>query len=230
MDALVKTNRSGITRTWRYVSRSSGTDVLPKSAQELDGLLGNAGKEHTLKNDLTTTVARISINQRDIILKRYNPRNTWHKVKRALRKSRARRCWKMSRVFSEAGLNVSPPIMMFEDRIGLIRMNAYFANEFLSGVELLSALPEMQRGERILVKEAITEAFAKLAAAKISHGDMKATNLLWVDQRLFFIDLDAAQRHRWWSLTWQRNHNRDRRRFLKNWEAQPELLALFSNL
>ncbi len=230
MGTLVKAKRSEAIRTWRYVSRSSEFDVLPKSAEALDALLDKACATRILKNDQTTTVARVSINGVDIILKRYNPRNTWHKIKRALRKSRARRCWKMSHTFSEVGLNISPPIMMFENRMGWIRMNAYFANQFLSGVELLSALPKMQQDERILVKAAVTEAFSKLAAARISHGDMKATNLLWVDKQLFFIDLDAAQRHSWWSLTWSKNHNKDRRRFLKNWEGKPELLALFSDL
>ena len=204
--------------------------ALPRSAVELDAMLGQADTKNILKNDRTTTVGRLSFNDHDFILKRYNPRNTWHKITRALRKSRARRCWEMSRVFAEVGLNVSAPIMMFEDRVGLIRMNAYFANQYLAGAELLTALPAMDDEEQALVKSAVLDAFEKLRAARIAHGDMKATNLLWVEQELFFIDLDAAEQHSSWSPTWQKNHNKDRRRFLKNWENQPQLLALFAEL
>lgn len=225
-------NDSQTMRTWRYVARVSqkDADTLPRSAEALDAMLAQASEQDTLKNDQTTTVAKLLVGDQEIILKRYNPRNSWHKVKRALRKSRARRCWKMSRTFSEVGLNVSPPIMMFEDRVWLIRRNAYFANQFLPGSELLTALPSMNDDERSHVKRAVTDAFETLATARISHGDMKATNLLWVDKRLFFIDLDAAQQHSKWSLTWGKSHNKDKRRFVQNWQDQPELLALFADL
>ena len=59
---------------------------------------------------------------------------------------------------------------------------------------------------------------------------MKATNLLWVDGALYFIDLDAAKKHAWWSLTWGKAHAKDKRRFLKNWAEKPDLLSLFSEL
>jgi len=219
-------------RTRRYVLRADPVvgSALPSNVAELDALLDAASGDDVLKNDRTTTVAKLQVANQTLILKRYNPRNQWHKIKRALRKSRARRCWEMSFAFKRAGLNVSPPLMMFEDRYGLLRMNAYFANEFLSGDELLSALPSMDEAAQQAVKSAVLSAFEKLAAARISHGDMKATNLLWVDNELFFIDLDAAQQHSPWSLTWRKNHNKDKRRFLKNWQHHGDLLQLFSAL
>lgn len=219
-------------RTLRFVLRAdpvAGT-VLPSEAAALDAMLEAVDVQDILKNDRTTTVAKITVANQSLILKRYNPRNRWHKIKRALRISRARRCWEMSFRFERAGLNVSPPLMMFEDRYGLIRMNAYFANEFLLGDELLTALPNMDDATREDVKQAVLNAFAKLRAARISHGDMKATNLLWVNNRLFFIDLDASQQHAPWSLTWQKSHNKDKRRFLQNWQGQPDLQALFTEL
>ena len=62
---------------------------------------------------------------------------------------------------------------------------------------------------------------------KISHGDMKASNLLWVDSELFFIDLDAARQHHS-EASWRRANIRDRKRFLKNWRGIPELELLFA--
>ncbi len=219
-------------RTSRYVMRAdpAASELLPTDAAKLDRLLDQADLIDVLKDDQTTTVAKLSVAEKTFILKRYNPRNRWHKVKRALRRSRARRCWEMSFEFKRNGLNVSPPIMMFEDRYGLVRMNAYFANEFLSGDELLTALPKMNLEEKERVKKAVLQAFSQLCQARISHGDMKATNLLWVNGALFFIDLDAAQKHGPWSLTWHLSHHKDKRRFLKNWQDRPDLLALFSEL
>ncbi len=220
-------------RTLRRVLRTDpmSGDSLPRTAAQLDALLDTVPASDVLKNDRTTTVVKVTVAEgRRLILKRYNPRNKWHKITRALRMSRARRCWKMSFVFKRAGLNVSPPVMMLDDRYGVIRMNAYFANEMLDGRELLTSLPTMSIAEREQVKQAVLEAFTTFDTARISHGDMKATNLLWVNGELFFIDLDAAQRHGMFSLRWRKSRAKDRRRFLQNWQGQPELLALFSEL
>lgn len=226
------TRPTKIVRNWRFVMRAmqSNSVNFPSHALQLDGLLGAVEEADILKDDRTTTVSKIVIENQAFILKRYNARNHWHTVKRAFRKSRARRCWKMSFEFKRAGLNVSEPVMMFEDRYILVRKDAYFANRLLLGDELLTMLPDMQESEQKQVKAAVMHAFKVMEEAKISHGDMKATNLLWVDQQLYFIDLDAAKKHAQWSPMWTKAHAKDKKRFLKNWHNQPELLELFAGL
>lgn len=179
------------------------------------------------KHDQTTTVAKVTLGQSDIVLKRYNARSFGHKLKRALRQSRAQRCWNMSYVFAQAGLNVAAPVFMFEERILFVRKHAYFANQYLSGEELLQRLPSMDEKGRRQVVEALKQAMNLMQEYMISHGDMKASNLLWVDNQLYFIDLDAARQHKTRS-SWLRSNKRDRKRFLKNWRDMPELEALFT--
>ena len=182
-----------------------------------------------LKNDRTTTVVMHKVAGEKFVVKRYNPRNQWHKIKRALRQTRAQRCWQMSYLFAQVGLNVARPIMMLEQRFGPLRGDAFFVNQMLEGQELLSALPKMQQDEQHKVKAALVDAFEVMAKSMISHGDMKASNLIWTGQLLYFIDLDAAQQHRSKSA-WLKANQKDRKRFLKNWQNSPELLALFSDL
>lgn len=193
----------------------------------LTQLLGDT--RAALKHDQTTTVTKLELGTQSLVLKRYNARSQGHKFKRSLRKSRARRCWTMSYAFARAGLNVAPPVLMYEQRFGPIRLNAYFASQFLHGDELLSALPNMDKRQQSAVVSAIESAFSKMCAAKLTHGDMKASNLLWVDGALFFVDLDAAQQHRS-TVSWRSKHAKDKKRFLKNWLNMPELLQLFSEL
>jgi tRNA A-37 threonylcarbamoyl transferase component Bud32 len=209
-------------RTW-VLSEYLG--LLPKNAKLLNQLLLDT--DAAFKHDRTTTVSRVELAGELMVLKRYNPRNQWHKIKRALRRSRARRCWQMSYAFSEAGLNVAAPILMLEDRFGPFRLNAYFVNEFLEGQELMTLLPSMDDAQQLKVAEAINDAFEKLKAARLTHGDLKASNLMWSNDRLYFIDLDAAQQHRN-SVTWLKGHNKDRKRFLKNWQGDSRLLAIFN--
>jgi len=200
---------------------------LPTLVPELEITLHNT--QAALKHDRTTTVIKLELSNGDFVLKRYNPRNQWHKVKRALRGSRANRCWLMSYAFEQAGLNVARPVLMVEKRFGPIRQNAYFVTEYLEGRELLKLLPTMSRLEREAVLHEVLGAFAKMRDAKITHGDLKATNLIWREGQLFFIDLDASAKHRN-RVTWSKSHNKDRKRFMKNWSNHPDLLLLFKEL
>ncbi len=221
--------RRPIIRTIDWNSRvwmsSHYSDRVPVNAESLDKLLVDTSG--AFKHDRTTTVARVELAGQAMVLKRYNPRNQWHKIKRALRRSRARRCWQMSYAFTEAGLNVAAPILMLEDRFGPFRLDAYFLNEFLEGQELMTLLPTMNNEQRQDVAEAIEDAFEKMKAARLTHGDLKASNLMWSNGKLYFIDLDAAQQHRN-PVTWLKGHSKDRKRFLKNWQGDSQLLSIFS--
>lgn len=182
-----------------------------------------------LKDDRTTTVACLHLKPRQMVLKRYNARSWGHVISRSVRRSRASRCWQMSYAFANAGIRVAAPYLMYEQRFGPLRLNAYFVSEYLPGEELLKALPSMDAEQQSRVLQKIRDAYQRMRAAKLSHGDLKASNLIWHNDELYFIDLDAAQQHRSIS-SWSRAHHKDRQRFSKNWRDQPALLALFADL
>lgn len=216
-------------RSWnRFIySQEAFFPYLPMSKAELDGLSANA--EQTFKHDKTTTVSLVDVASMDMVLKRYNLKSVWHGVNRLLRKTRARRCWEMSRVFARAGLNVAQPIMMYEQRLGPFRGTAYFVTSLLDGEELLTLLPSLLPPERRIIIDAVKSAFKVMEAANLSHGDLKASNLLWVENELFFVDMDAAKHHLS-DIGWRRAHAKDRNRFLKNWQDFPDLLEEFADL
>ncbi len=194
--------------------------------QSLDQLIT---RSNGIKNDQTTTVVSIAGEPHGCIIKRYNARNYYHFLSRSVRKSRAQRCWSMSYVFNRAGLNVAQPVMAYEQRFGPLRLDAYFVSEELKGQELLSALPNMDGVQQKLVVMAIDDAFNKMLKARIGHRDMKATNLMWVDGSLFFIDLDGSKEYSNDQAALKANR-KDKKRFLENWQDQADLLALFDSL
>lgn len=210
--------------TFKYYLTNQFDFLQPLNRSRLDKHIEGAS---TFKNDQTTTVAKLELSQCSLVLKRYNPRSFSYKLKRALRRSRADRCWQMSYVFARAGLNVARPVFMFEDRFGPICKNAFFAAETINGDELLQALPKMTERERRKVASEFRQALSHMQTHLISHGDMKATNLLWVNETLYFVDLDAARQHSS-AKSWQRANRRDCKRFMKNWRDNPELMKLFS--
>ena len=213
-------------KDWRQQYWASMVFALstPITQKKLDRALAHSPQ--SVKHDRTTTVVKWVFESHHFVLKRYNPRTPFHKIKRALRRSRARRCWIMSYHFQRAGLNVPAPALMYERRFGPIRLMAYFANRFIPGEELLTGLATMPPEQQQKVAAAVEQSFKLMREYKISHGDMKASNLLWHNEELYFVDLDAARKHRS-RLTWQRAHVRDRKRFYRNWDDAPELQKLF---
>ena len=63
---------------------------------------------------------------------------------------------------------------------------------------------------------AIVSLFATLYRLHISHGDLKATNLLWHAGEIWLIDLDACTQHRS-EAAYRQAWRRDRARLLRNW-------------
>ena len=218
-------------RGWRFVSwvDQAYAFLLEVESNNLDYLYQDDYIQKRFKHDQTTTVALTRIDDQSFVIKRYNARNRWHKIKRALRRSRARRCWQMSQQFNQAGLNVASVVLMQERRWGPLCGDAYFINQHLDGDTLLDALPKMEIEQQQRVKQAVLEAFSLMRKHRITHGDMKASNLMWFQEKLFFIDLDAAQQHRT-NLSWRWSYKKDLKRFLKNWLGQADLMALFDDI
>ncbi len=187
---------------------------------DVDGLM-QAGT--VLKDDGATTVVKIAVAENNYIVKRYNARSLGHAVKRSLRQSRAERCWQMSTEFQHVGLTVAEPIAMLERRFGPFCGNAYFVSACVDGVELLEWLPQQQEPVQQQVAAEIRQLFSTFLQHRLSHGDMKATNLLWSDQKIVLIDLDAACVHRF-SVLARRGYLRDVRRFIRNGECFAEIL------
>ncbi|MDA3918382.1 MAG: hypothetical protein PF690_15610 [Deltaproteobacteria bacterium] len=73
------------------------------------------------------------------------------------------------------------------------------------------------------------KSFYKLKSLKISHGDMKADNILIHDDKPFFIDLDSMKWHKR-ELRFSHAWKKDMKRFMKNWKNSPEVAGLFKLL
>jgi serine/threonine-protein kinase RIO1 len=63
-----------------------------------------------------------------------------------------------------------------------------------------------------------------LHQARITHGDFKATNLLWHAEHVWLIDLDSMQFHKA-EADYHRAWMKDRARFVRNWPQGSALTA-----
>jgi tRNA A-37 threonylcarbamoyl transferase component Bud32 len=183
---------------------------------------------HVLKHDGTTTVAAVQANGTAWVIKRYNTKNAWHALRRTLRRSRALNCWEMSACFLDAGIAVPAPVAYVERKLGPVRGRSYFLYEYVDAEDLLSYMKHHGRSDDLEgVVRRITTLFAVLRIARITHGDMKATNILVdAERRVTLLDLDAARRPAR-TRDFEQGHARDRSRFLENWRSDPELMERF---
>jgi predicted unusual protein kinase regulating ubiquinone biosynthesis (AarF/ABC1/UbiB family) len=115
-------------------------------------------------------------------------------------------------------------VALLEKRFGPLRGAAFYVTEYAPGSSLATALPAADLPTRALLLGNLCALLNTLARLRLSHGDLKATNLL-VDQEnhLMLLDLDALRRHRR-RAAYFRALDRDVQRLRANWTDQPALL------
>jgi tRNA A-37 threonylcarbamoyl transferase component Bud32 len=170
-----------------------------------------------LKDGNTCTVAQVTQNGHDLVIKRYNLKSIQHLLSRLLRPSRAWHSWRAGHLLQFLGIATPTPLALIEERFGKLRRRAFLLNEFCPGISLLDYLSPKRVPDNE-VAQAIISLFKALHDMRISHGDLKASNLLWHEKQVFVIDLDALVRHasaEGYARAWRR----DRARMLRNWPA-----------
>lgn len=180
-----------------------------------------------LKDGNSATVARVTLESRDLVVKRYNIKSLSHGLQRAFRRSRAWNSWENSYHMEFLGIPSLKPLAMIENRMGPLRSTAYFITEYIEGPDALDYLRTntQPNGE----PEALADLLQNLSTSQISHGDLKATNFLMASTGPVIIDLDAMRQLKD-PAQFEKAFNKDIDRFMKNWEDQPELASRFEGL
>ncbi len=221
---LSKTTR---TCTQFQVTRSSTSFVAmerAKCSEKLYRLMEEpevaVGRGEFLKRGNTATVVKIPGDNNDWVLKRYNIKSFWHGLSRCFRPSRAWISWESAHRLELLGIETPAPLAMRENRTGPLRREAYLVTECASGESLTAWL--LKRGNEAIpdwLDREVHRLFDTLWRSHVSHGDMKATNLIVSGEQLQVIDLDAVQWHRR-ERPFVKAYGRDLQRFMDNWQGK----------
>jgi tRNA A-37 threonylcarbamoyl transferase component Bud32 len=179
-----------------------------------------------LKAGGSATVARVEIDGRALVVKRYNIKGFGHWLRRCWRPTRAWHSWLEGNRLVFLGIPTARPLAMLEMRTCWLRCRAYLVLECLEGENILTRFAPHEDGappEDELV--GVEGLFVALQRERISHGDMKGTNLIRHDGRWALIDLDAMRQHGT-EHTFARAFAADRARFLDNWPTGSTLRRL----
>ncbi len=209
---VVSKTASAFTATQRELA----SPRLSKMMAEPEAMFSNA---RFLKQGHTATVVRVQGDHGDWVMKRYNIKNFWHGVSRAFRPSRASGCWQSAFRLELLGIATPRPLAMREDRIGPLRQKAYLLTDFTGGTDLQAWVLKLGASQPpSWLDQQVYRMFDILWHARVSHGDMKATNLIVEDEQLMVIDLDAMRWHRS-ARCFKRAFAKDLQRFMDNWKG-----------
>lgn len=185
--------------------------------------------EALLKDGNTCTVWWTDVGGFELVVKRYNVKSFLHGLKLAVRKGRSHISWQNAHRLRFYGIATPRPVVLYRNTRHRLRPTTYFIASHVNGVDAREWFSDRSLSARqmMVMVEKIVAIMLQLETLWISHGDLKATNILIVDKEPQLIDLDSMKQHS--------SHQSflpalkiDRERFMKNWEKQPQISALFT--
>lgn len=210
--------------SYQVCERSAYTKPMQQLLSDPDALI-ERGK--LLKNGKSSTVALVEVSGKLLVIKRYNIKNFWHGIKRVFRRSRAWISWCNAHRMEFLGIPAMKPVAMMEKRYGPLCFTAYFVSEFVDAPDAIKCLAKKDQPNGEM--EQIAALLKDMSEAKISHGDLKATNFLMAATGPVIIDLDGMKEHKS-EHSFHRAFGKDLRRFLDNWVEYPDLSNQFAHV
>lgn len=188
-------------------------------------------KSTPLKMGRSSTVVKVTIDNTEYVIKRYNIKNIFHYLRRCLRPSRAANAWSISQRLRLFTIATPKPVAFIEKRFLGLRNTSYFVMEYSTGIRADQFFSNY-RGDNAYIEQVaqrIVELFSNLAKLSLTHGDLKATNILIEQDQPVILDFDGVIEHpnrRALSVAFKK----EMRRFMKNWENMPSVYCLFERL
>ncbi|MBX3740894.1 MAG: hypothetical protein KF712_07885 [Akkermansiaceae bacterium] len=187
-----------------------------------------------LKFGSRAIVGSYPIGGEPVVLKYYEPASIMKHLTYGMLGSRCHRSWVAGLAFGFLGIPTPAPLMVAEWKSlgGLWLSRSFLATRHAAGVPLAEFAAGLAADDPLLhrVAGSLRGAFSIMAGHRAVHGDLKENNIIVTpDGRISFIDLDATAfllPEKEWKQLW----DRDRRRFMKNWNDTPHLAAAFRNV
>ncbi len=192
--------------------RSFSLKENPSDFIEKIDLLMDKGR--IIKSDNTTSVSRVEYNGKDIIIKRYNHKGIIHSIRHTIKKSRAHRGWRYANRLRQLNIATAKPLAYFEQRKLILVWKSYLVTEYVEGKKLYNFIRDrnVTDNQQLRATEQVIELLNKLGQHRITHGDLKHTNILITNNGPVLIDLDGMKIHKW-NWIYRINRAKDLARF-----------------
>lgn len=176
-----------------------------------------------LKDDPTSTVVVISVDDKPMVIKRSNTKGILHGVRRLVCTSRAKKNWHYAKCLALANIKTFEPIAYVEDRLGPFKKRSYFICSLIKGIDALHFFSQINyQSQWEVVAKKIVDLIQQLGDEHLSHRDLNLSNIILVEEQPYLIDLDSMRQYRW-RLYANRATQHAVKRFMENWQDYPEI-------
>jgi tRNA A-37 threonylcarbamoyl transferase component Bud32 len=184
-----------------------------------------------LKKGRSATVIKVMLGDRTWVVKRYNIKNGWHWLRRCVRATRAATSWRLAQRLRLFGISTAKPVAYVENKFCGLRGKSYFVMEYVAGQHVGEFFSDCNKDEECLSTMAVSvvNMLNQLRELKITHGDLKMTNILVADKGSVLIDLDGMREHAG-KFKFKQAATAEIERFMRNWYNDPRAAAVFRAL
>ncbi len=168
-----------------------------------------------------------TLNNRQIVVKRYHSKSVFYALKRLFTVSRAKKTWRNAHRIMNAGIPSPLPIACIEKRFGLLRRRSYFVMALLDGDTLINYLNQNPGHSLTDIKAQLDSMLEKLYRARLRHPDIHLDNLLMVGDTVTLIDLDEV-RYIPFKPLYDSFYAKDKQFFIESLVKYPALQALYT--
>lgn len=217
-------------QTFTIYSRDCQDSLIQAFCTNPDAIIANSkGPFYKAEAGDTTTVGVIQMDDQRWVVKRYNTKNLWHRIKLLFRQSHAWKSWCNAHRLLEVGISTPKPIAIIEKRIGPFRGVAYFVTEFVEGIKIDQYFTEKQQPNEDwpIIAKAIAHLMETLKSAMIGHDDLQGPNILLVNNKPVVLDLDHMCQYSKNNHKFQQAHWRDVNKFMRFLKKNAKAKALF---
>jgi tRNA A-37 threonylcarbamoyl transferase component Bud32 len=165
-------------------------------AGQIDTLMDEG---HVLKNGNTCYVSRLTWNGEDVVVKRYNHKGFIHSLRHTIKSSRARGGWLHAHRLGMLDVATPKPLAYIEQRKRFLIWKSYLVTRYCEGQKLYDFLRDenITQEQRSTVTEQVRNLLNKMGKHRITHGDLKNSNILVTKTGPVLIDLDGMKVHKW---------------------------------
>jgi len=164
--------------------------------EQIDALMDEG---RILKNGNTCYVSGITWKGREVVVKRYNHKGFIHSLRHTIKRTRARRGWLNGHRLCMLNIATPKPLAYIERRRGMLVWESYLVTECVKGQRLYDFLRDgkISEEQRSEITGEVMELLERLGKHRISHGDLKHTNILITENGPVLTDLDGMKSHKW---------------------------------
>ncbi|MCK5665125.1 MAG: hypothetical protein KAI17_16660, partial [Thiotrichaceae bacterium] len=180
-----------------------------------------------LEESQTATMVLAQCDDKKVVIKRYNTG-----LKNRQLSTKGWNSWQKAHQLAVLGIKAPRPIAIIEQNIGWLQNQVFYLSEYDASEDALSYYSQRSEISEIHLED-FKQLFRAMIDSQVSHGDLKASNILLTQDGLSLSDLDSIQFHSpsvAKAKSFKNFFAKDLQNFMNNWPLNSTMYQQFQQL